>query len=325
MHEPKKRKKYDTVDVVRILQELNVFYADSGKNVTAGWVNVNCPFCHDPSWHLGINLLTNRCSCWKCGKRTSFWYFLKEKFGFDNYRLGRLFNQHSQMPLFGPETHENRDERDFAQSELKWPSNVKDAPLPIHEKYLRKRGFNAKELTPYYNLKYTGHNAFYTKNDKTRIDFRYRILAPVVMHGKTVNFIGRDVTENENAIRYKNCPNEESLITTKDCLYNSDGVKDIALIVEGPTDVWNIGFGAVGVIGIKVTKRQIAYLQELRLKKAVLLFDEGAKEEEDKLADILSIFVPEVLSLEEIWDDYDDPGNLSKDQVKEIRKLVFRR
>ena len=145
------------------------------------------------------------------------------------------------------------------------------------------------------------------------------------MGGKTVNFIGRDVTENESAIRYKNCPNEEAIITTKDCLYNSDGVKDIAIIVEGPTDVWNVGFGAVGVIGIKVTKRQIAYLQELHLQKAVLLFDEGAKEEEDKLADILSIFIPEVFSLDEIWDDYDDPGNLTKAQVKEIRNLVFRR
>ena len=325
MHEVKKKKTYSPVNVTAILQELNVFYADSGKNVTVGWVNVNCPFCHDPSWHLGINLLTNRCSCWKCGRRTSFWFYLKEKFGFDNYRLGKLFNQHSEMAQFGPETYQNRDERDFAQTELKWPSNVKDKPLPIHDKYLRKRGFNPQEIVPYYNLKFTGHNSRYTKNDRTQIDFRYRILAPVIMNGRAVNFIGRDVTETESAIRYKNCPNEEAIITTKDCLYNSDGVKDIAIFVEGPTDVWNIGFGSIGVIGIKVTKRQIAYIQELRLKKAVLLFDEGAKEEEDKLNDILSIFIPEVFSLEELWDDYDDPGNLTKQQVKEIKRLVFRR
>lgn len=321
----KKRKAYQPVNVVEILKELNIFFADSGKNVTVGWVNVNCPFCHDPSWHLGINLLTNRCSCWKCGKRTSFWYFLKEKLGFDNYRLGKLFNRHADMALFGPHTSQIRAEDENVRQELRWPTNVKDKPLPIHKEYLAKRGFSWKELVPYYGLKFTGHNSKYVKDDKTSIDFRYRILAPVLMQGKAVNFIGRDVTETENAIRYKNCPNDEAIITTKDCLYNSDGVKDIAIIVEGPTDVWNIGFGAIGVIGIKVTKRQIAYLQELRLKKAVLLFDEGAKEEEDKLHDILSIFIPEVFSLEEIWDDYDDPGNLSKEQVKEIRNLVFRR
>lgn len=325
MHEVKKKKTYTAVNVTSILQELNVFFATEGKNVTAGWVNVNCPFCHDPSWHLGINLLTNRASCWKCGRRTSFWFYLKEKFGFDNYRLGKLFEKYATNPLQAPEWHQNRASEENVREALKWPSNVKDSPLPIHAKYLKKRGFNPQELTPYYNLKFTGHNAQYVKDDQTRIDFRYRVLAPVMMHGKIVNFIGRDVTETESAIRYKNCPNEEAIITTKDCLYNSDGIKDIAIIVEGPTDVWNIGFGAVGVIGIKVTKRQIAYLQELHLKKVVLLFDEGAKEEEDKLHDILSIFVPEVFSLDEIWDDYDDPGNLTKAQVKEIRNLVFRR
>ncbi len=325
MHEGKKKAKYLPVNVTAVLQELNVFYADHGKNVTVGWVNVNCPFCHDPSWHLGINLLTNRCSCWKCGRRTSFWFYLKEKFGFDNYKLGRLFDKHTQIGQFGPVRDATEPLGHFGRECLKWPSNVKDSPLPIHEKYLRKRGFNPQEIVPYYNLKFTGHNSKYTKDDRTQIDFRYRVLAPVIMGGKTVNFIGRDVTENESAIRYKNCPNEEAIITTKDCLYNSDGVKDIAIIVEGPTDVWNVGFGAVGVIGIKVTKRQIAYLQELHLQKAVLLFDEGAKEEEDKLNDILSIFIPEVFSLDEIWDDYDDPGNLTKAQVKEIRNLVFRR
>ena len=321
----KKRKAYLPVNVIEILKELNVFFADSGKNVTAGWVNVNCPFCHDPSWHLGINLLTNRCSCWKCGKRTNFWYFLKEKFGFDNYRLAKLFNQHTEVPEFRPEFYQNRDENENVRQELKWPTNVKDKPLPIHEKYIKKRGFNPQEITPYYGLKFTGHNSKYVKDDRTQLDFKYRILAPVTMHGKVVNFIGRDVTENESAIRYKNCPNEEAIVTTKDCLYNSDGVKDIAIFVEGPTDVWNIGFGAIGVIGIQITKRQIAYIQELNLKKAVLLFDECAKAEEDKLHDILSIFIPEVFSLEDIWDDYDDPGNLSKEQVKFIRNLVFRR
>lgn len=325
MSDLKKKQKYPPINVIAVLQELNVFYADQGKNVTAGWVNVNCPFCHDPSWHLGINLLTNRCSCWKCGRRTSFFFYLKEKFGFDNYKLGKLLNQHSQMPLFRPEGGHTRAENEKVRQCLKWPSNVKDRPLPIHEKYLKKRGFNPQEIVPYYGLKFTGHNSKYTKDDRTQIDFKYRVLAPVIMQGKAVNFIGRDVTETKSAIRYKNCPNEESIITTKDCLYNSDGVKDIAIIVEGPTDVWNIGFGAVGVIGIKVTKRQIAYLQELHLKKVVLLFDEGAKEEEDKLNDILSIFVPEVFSLDEIWDDYDDPGSLTKAQVKEIRNLVFRR
>ena len=83
MSEQKKRK-YRKYDVVSVLRDLNIFFMDHGKNVTKGWVNVNCPFCHDPSWHLGINLSNNKISCWKCGRVGTFAKFIFTKLGQDS-------------------------------------------------------------------------------------------------------------------------------------------------------------------------------------------------------------------------------------------------
>ena len=42
-------------DIISYLENRGVSYWTEGKNVTDGWVNINCPFSPDPSNHLGIN------------------------------------------------------------------------------------------------------------------------------------------------------------------------------------------------------------------------------------------------------------------------------
>jgi hypothetical protein len=326
-----KKTKFKTVNVINILQELKLFYAESGKNVTTGWVNVNCPFCHDPSWHLGINLTSNRCSCWKCGKSISFWGYLKEVFEFSNAELWEIFNRHellsydeARIAKFSPTGGLSGAEDGNCISKVTLPSKALTGPLKIHSEYLKSRNFSPKQLAAYFRLKFTGAFSSYMKKDKTKIDFSYRILIPVFMHGKLVNFTGRDVTGASGAVRYKNCPNEEAIVSTRDCLYNYDNVEHTALIVEGPTDVWRMnGYGCLATMGIKITKQQILHFQNLNLKKAVVLFDKGAENEQSKLVDTLSLFIPEVFEIKNLFDDFDDPGSLNKKQVKEIRRLVF--
>lgn len=330
-NEKKKRKQFKIVDVKKVLQEQNVFFAESGKNVTVGWVNVNCPFCHDPSWHLGINLTSNRCSCWKCGKSISFWNYLKEVFDFNNTELWEIFNKHELLGYVdtrtaklapGGGTTGAGDTK--AISKVSLPSKALQRPLKVHSEYLKKRNFHPKQLTAYYRLRFTGAFSNYITKDKTRIDFKYRILIPVFMHGKLVNFTGRDVTGVPGAVRYKNCPNDEAIVSTRNCIYNYDNVGDVALIVEGPTDVWRMeGYGCIATMGIKITKQQIKHIQDLELKRAVVLFDKGAEREQENLVDTLSLFIPEVFEIKNLFEDFDDPGSLNKKQVKEIRRLVF--
>ena len=41
----KKRLDFRSLDVVALLNSIPVEVHHSGKNVTAGWVNTNCPYC----------------------------------------------------------------------------------------------------------------------------------------------------------------------------------------------------------------------------------------------------------------------------------------
>jgi len=52
-----------------LLDRLEVQYITEGPNCKRGWVNVRCPFCDDPSEHLGMNLETGAFNCWRCGKK----------------------------------------------------------------------------------------------------------------------------------------------------------------------------------------------------------------------------------------------------------------
>lgn len=58
------------MDLIEWFEDNDLEYWTQGKNVTAGWVNIQCVFCDDLSNHLGIRLSDYRVSCWKCGGNT---------------------------------------------------------------------------------------------------------------------------------------------------------------------------------------------------------------------------------------------------------------
>ena len=64
------------VDTKALLDDLGIDYKLSGKNVTSGWIEVNCPFCGDPSYHLGISP-TNLFHCWRCGEKGNLIKYFK--------------------------------------------------------------------------------------------------------------------------------------------------------------------------------------------------------------------------------------------------------
>ena len=116
-------------------------------------------------------------------------------------------------------------------------------------------------------------------------------------------------------------------MTTKDCIYGYDTiVGDSAVLVEGPTDVWNLGPGTGGLFGLKYTENQIKLLHKRKLKRVVLFFDneEKAQAIAKKLAFELGSFIPEVLILEPD-DEIDDPGSMTKEQVRKLWNMVNRR
>ncbi|MBO0736427.1 MAG: hypothetical protein J2P48_07645 [Alphaproteobacteria bacterium] len=51
-----------------LLDRIDVGWLDRGRNVQRGWLAVRCPWCDDPSAHLGINEEEGHWRCLRCNK-----------------------------------------------------------------------------------------------------------------------------------------------------------------------------------------------------------------------------------------------------------------
>ena len=55
-------------DIQRILEDYGIEHWVEGKNVTDGFVNIQCPYCSDKSNHGGFSKNGYVFMCWRCGK-----------------------------------------------------------------------------------------------------------------------------------------------------------------------------------------------------------------------------------------------------------------
>jgi DNA primase len=144
-------------------------------------------------------------------------------------------------------------------------------------------------------------------------DFAYRVIAPIVIQEKPVAYVKRLLGSDGALEPFKSSSNEESVLPVKNTLYNFDGLSqgDPVVIVEGITDVWKLGNGAVGTYGIQWTMDQISLLREKSPKRAYVLFDSEpeAQAQAQKLQEALWFTHTETLTFENL----NDPGELSLD------------
>ena len=287
------------------LEDKNILFHTEGKNVTEGWINIECLWCDDPSHHLGISP-SNLYHCWRCGlKGSAIDIVMKVENCSYGSALIVMENYEDYLPGYV-----NQEEKTQGVSRIKFPSDMKDLES-LHRNYLIKRGFNPEELIEKYQLK-----ACYLTGE-----FKYRIIVPVILDGRTVNFLGMDVT-GQAKYRYKNNSNDNAIIPIKSLLYNLDSVQNTALIVEGITDVWRMGDGTVATMSMEYTQEQILLLCRKKVKKAVVMFDgeELAIRKAYKLANALSAAIPVV----EVFElPSGDPAELSEKEVKNIRQKIF--
>lgn len=292
------------VDVISVLNELGITYNTAGKNVSKGWIGTNCPFCDDPSNHLGINLDKKTCNCFRCSQgRTNFAVYIKEVTGYIWKDVIKLLEDCSSKPFFERKWLSKPLEKDKTKSTIQMPTEVKEMLLG-HKQYLLQRGFNPTEI----------ENQFHVLGAPAYGYFAYRIVIPVYENRRLVNITGRDITSKAD-LRYLSLPNEEAVIPIKDCVYNLDAPKKRKFIVEGPIDTWSFGNYGLGMFGIVYTKQQLEKIYRLDLEKTVVCFDDEAEREADKLASELSTFVPEV---DVMFLNKDDPGSLTRKESYQI-------
>jgi len=285
-----------------ILQEHGVEYIDSGHHhCHEGWIQLNCPFCTDGAygWHLGYNLETHRFNCWRCGKH-SVWEVLNALIPLPK---GALYKLTQEVRRGAPDT---KPQRVVVRKALpKAPLGT--GPLDSqHKRYLRKRRFSPARLINEWDIKATGHLSG---------EWSWRIVIPIYdEEGNIEAYQGRTISKSVKP-KYRTSEGAPS-----DLLYGIHRAKgDAVIIVEGVTDVWRLGAGAVATMGVDWGKEQANRLR--RYDRRYIAFDpeETAQRRAEELARWLAFF-PGVTEIVE--DLRTDPGDLSDNESVDLMRQL---
>lgn len=169
-----------------------------------------------------------------------------------------------------------------------------------HRRYLRARNFDPGELIEKWDLMGAGHLSG---------PWRWRIVAPVrSMSGRIVAYTGRAIHPDVRP-RWKTTEKDKLADDPRKIIYGIDRVEgDSVLIVEGPSDVWRMGYGSVALLGIDWKPEQAFVLRSFA--KRFIMFDpqKEAQKRARELANWLSPFPGETEIITGIGSD---PGDLS--------------
>lgn len=296
-----------TFNAKSFLKDHRIQFREYGKNWQPGWIQIICPFCGDHNYHGGFKLSTGSYNCWRCKSHTTISVIsklLRIPISEAKIKLSKyLFISRNSSKY-------EQDSNRIAPSFVDWPKFTTELKEP-HLAYLKKRNFNPDELIKTWNIKGTGIHG----------DYKYRIIAPIYFNGKMVSYQGRDIT-GKSQMRYKACEKINEVTHHKNTLYGIDYVGKSAIIVEGITDVWRIGPGAISTFGTSYTTDQILLIAST-IEHAILMYDSGinAQIQQELLAAELSSLDVKVTQLH-LFDG--DPAELNSNDVNYLRNKYLK-
>lgn len=311
------------MDLISYLEEQGIEYTiGPSKNVSKGFIGIQCPYpaCSDRSNHCGIRTTTLRHHCLVCGRSGDMIDLIRV---IEN--IGSRVIAYRKFKSFRDSTRANSDLTPPYQTRRTRPSTISKAvkfpPLTTKfnssaKRYLLSRGFGAKDLRSKYALCSTDHNGWLGE-----YDFRWRIIIPIVQKWQITSFTSRDYTRKAKT-PYFHLPKHLSVVSVKDSLYNFDRVRKggNVILVEGVTDVWRIGDGAVAIFGKTMTDAQIELLLEKQVKRVYILLDSDAQRDAIRLEKILRPILPRVNRIS--LDTGDPAKSLKRKDIKFLRGLI---
>jgi len=299
-----------------LFDDLGVPNWDSGKNVAAGCISIQCPFCDDPSNHCNFSIEKATLTCWRCdGGHPVKAVSLAAHIPMNTAR--ELINKHS---VGGAPYRSYKAVKPTAAVQH---ITVPGKPLQqCHRNYLTGRGFDPDLLIARHGIVGTD-----LVGSWQGIDFRYRIIIPVYdVSGKLCTFQGRDYT-GQQELRYKCCPVDMAVTHHKHLLYGAElsRNRDRIVVVEGVFDQWRMGPGSVATFGTSLTREQLNMLS--RWPEVVFLFDpepEAQQRARNYAVDLAACGCRvEVCSAELGYDKNGsprDPGDLTEHEALPLRK-----
>jgi hypothetical protein len=288
------------VNLETLLREHRVAIApENHEHSRAGWLQFDCPFCNlQHHYRMGYNLRHRYVNCWACGSKS-----LPETLALIT---GKSYS-HVKGVIAG-------FERITVPGVVRKVAGVLKMPKPLvpltkaHRAYLRSRDMDPDELVRLWGLQAT--NGLAGKKS-------WRIIAPITWHNKVVSWTSRAITKK--GMRWLSASLDEEIINHKTILYGFDYVRHSAIICEGPSDVWNVGPGAVGVCGIGFRQAQVNLLSKLAVRIVCFDTSEDAQRRANDLCDALMVFPGKTIN---VVLDAEDPGAASKREVARLRRLL---
>jgi len=286
------------VNIRDLFRQLRVDFADGGHHHTRpGWVQLRvCPFCRSGNYHLGYNLGAGYFNCWKCGSH-SIYDTLKE-----------LGASGQEAATFAKTKYREQGQADRVRKGLKEPGG-RGPLLPAHREYLRSRGFDPDELAKVWQLEGIGIS------DR----LAWTIYIPITLHSSRVSWTTRTISKRPDIKRYLSASVEEEAVNHKSVLYGGDFCRHSCVVVEGPTDAWAVGPGAVGVFGIDYSVAQVRKLAEIPNRCICFDSEPEAQKRAAELCDALSVFDGVTTN---VVLDADDPGSASQREIELLRRAA---
>lgn len=294
------------MDIVELFEENGIRVWTSGKNVSKGWIGLQCPYCIDDTNHLGVRLSDYKVRCWKCGgKRLSS--ILHTLLNISYREAFKLIKDELEPPdsPMEDEDVEVIDRVYEGKLSVKLPEEATKHFPKLHLDYLRSRNFKPRKLIRQYHLRAVNLHGQY----------KFRIIIPVFYDGRIITFTSRDVTDAAEE-RYKAAP-KKTYPNIDHYIYGLSRIPQggSAILVEGPSDVWRLGAGAISFFGTSQHPKQLAQLVKRRVRTVHILFDndEPGKRASLRLAKEMASYVKEVNLLTLV--DYPDPGKMSQEDA----------
>ncbi len=279
------------LSLIDVLQTSGIPYRLVGQNEHAreGWIQIDCPDCDErDKFHLGISQDLRGANCWKCGPK----------------------KPRQILKALGVETQGLRFQKLQASKRLRGTLSVPSLKGPLqgcHVKYLEKRGFDAEEIQKLWKIEGISQHGRYS----------WSLFLPIYdINNDMISWTTRAIGVGR---RYQNAPKQAEAFPAKSTLYGVQHARSSIVVVEGPTDVWRIGPGAVATMGLQFTTEQVQLIRSF--PNRVICFDssEIAQKQARKLLSEVQAF-PGKTSIISI--DADDPGECHPDEVRQIREYA---
>lgn len=300
------------MNLTEALDELGIDYRIHGQHhhVSEGWVGIDCPLCspHSGHYRCGINLASAGCSCWSCGP-LQLAEVLAAASSKSYYEVKQFIPYRQNVY-----TRRQRDETPYPtrRATLVLPSGLQPIStlcLPCckpHRAYLLRRGFDPTQIAAVWGVQ--GVTLAY--------EHSWSLFIPIAdASGKVVSWTTRRLSNNGR--RYVNAKAEQELQPIKSVLYGAYLAKHAVIVVEGPTDAWRIGPGAVAVMGVAFTQAQVAKIAKYPVRCIVFDNEPNAQQQAKKLCNQLAVY-PGQTHLAQLRSK--DPGEATNEEVKELRR-----